>query len=87
MKLSVVATVSDGFFFPDLLVGESFQAKLQTLKAQGFESVEIWGRISRASSLLFIESLEGRGGAVSTVCSGFRGSLLAADVASRRAAF
>lgn len=87
MKLSVVATVSDGFFFPDLLVGKSFQAKLQTLKAQGFESVEIWGQDLKNQLPAVKRALKEEGVPVSTVCSGFRGSLLAADVASRRAAF
>lgn len=87
MKLSSLVTINGGFFFPDLVLGDSFEDRIKNLKELGFDAVEIWGHglgenLSLVKSALKQEKME-----VSTICSGFRGSLLSDQKELRDLAF
>jgi len=83
MKLSVLSTLHGGFFFPDMLPGDTFRERLRSLKRLGFDAVEIWGHGLKAEIEPVRRALKEEGVKVSAICSGFRGSLLAADPAER----
>ena len=79
MQMSAVSTLRGGFFFPDLLPGDSFRDRMASLKRFGFDGVEIWGRWLKEDFDGVQQALKAEGVGVSTVCSGFRGNLLAGD--------
>ncbi|MCC6682955.1 MAG: sugar phosphate isomerase/epimerase [Phycisphaeraceae bacterium] len=86
MKLSSLITLEGGFYFPDLGIGDTFEARAAYLRELGCDMIEIWGQgldgaVPRVKKVLKETGLE-----ISAVCSGFRGSLLHADREKREMA-
>lgn len=87
MKYSSIITVNGGFFFPDLAPAESFEERLEQLSAVGINQIEIWGEKLHQDMARVKSGLKNSPLTVSTICAGFRGSLLHADTQMRKFAF
>ena len=73
----------------NLVPGADLAEKARKLEAWGFEGMEIWGRRFIEGDLKVDDvrrALEGTRVKVSSICSGYRGSLLSPDPAERRQA-
>jgi sugar phosphate isomerase/epimerase len=86
IKLSSIVTLEGGFYFPDLVAGKTFEARVRQLKALGFDSIEIWGEGLPAQLTRVRKILKQTGMEVSAVCSGFRGSILSGEQELREVA-
>ncbi len=87
MKLSIVSSLRGGFYFPDMLSGDTFRERLASLKRLNFDCVEIWGKWLKEDIDSVVAALKAEKVPAGNICSGFRGNLLAADSEERMTCF
>jgi sugar phosphate isomerase/epimerase len=67
----------------NLLPGETFEEKVRKAEEYGFDCIELWGHNLEGRVKEIKDALRGRDLQISTICSGYRGSLLSSEKEQR----